>query len=272
MTMIIHHDISLPDAHKRYITVVRRSNMWAWIILSILLHIGLLVVLSKFSHTPQTPLLNTPPILNATLIIPLTPKPSPEHSPPQKPLKAPLTIESAAPLPAAINDERPILEPIEDAAVETPTAIDTPDVSFKNNEPVQTEIMTSQAKIEFQQAQRQALSQYFNQRSDQQLNELSQAQANTYAKEQISPRLFQGTAPLSTPMQDAKIIYDAKIDVDCAKGINQVLATISQFTLHAVVCQQKGNIDPFIQQRLQKVSPQARSNALLPPKRRETKP
>lgn len=273
MTTIIHHDISIPDAHKRSSAVVHRKNMWAWILLSILLHSGLLIALSRFSNPPDTPRPNTPPILNAKLIIPLAPKPGPSPKSPQASLQEPLKIESSKPLPENISNDTSISDVTgKDSVVDMLTPIDTPEVALMKDESAQTDTIKSQAKIAFQHAQRQAMTQYFNQRSGEELDTLSQAQANAYAKEQISPRLFKGTVPLSAQMQDAKLIHDAKIDVDCAKGINQVLATISAFTLQAVVCQQKGDIDPFIQKRLQKLSPQERSSELLTPKRREPKP
>ena len=273
MTMIIHHDISIPDAHKRSSTMVSRTNMWAWIILSILLHSGLLIVLSTFSNPPDTPRLTAPPILNARLIIPLAPKPSPSPEPPREAFKEPLKIESSQLLPETIKNDTSISNVAgEDSVVDVLTPIDTPEVALMKDESAQTDMIKAQAKIAFQRAQRQAMAQYFNQRSGIELDALSRAQANAYAKEQISPRLFKGTVPLSAQMQDAKLIHDAKIDVDCAQGINQVLATISAFTLQAVVCQQKGDIDPFIQKRLQKLSPRERSSELLTPKRREPKP
>lgn len=273
MTMIIHRDISIPNTHKRASTVVRRTNMWSWIILSILLHSGLLIALSTFSNPPDTPRLNTPPILNAKLIIPLTPKLSPSPQLPEEALTEPLKIENAKPAPETIRNDTSISDVAEEGSViDVLTPIDTPEVALMKDESAQTDAIKAQAKIAFEYEQRQAMTQYFNQRSEVELDALSQAHANVYAKEQISPQLFKGTVPLSSPIQDAKIIYDAKIDVDCAKGINQILATMSAFTLQAVVCQQKGDIDPFIQKRLQKQSPQERSNGLLPPKRREPKP
>ena len=91
---------------------------------------------------------------------------------------------------------------------------------------------------------------FFNTFNSAETQEDAQQEASNFATAQISPELFAGAPALTPAQQYAKEIYDAKIDVDCSSGVNKVLATISQFTLHAVVCQDKGNIDVFIQQRL----------------------
>ena len=92
----------------------------------------------------------------------------------------------------------------------------------------------------------------------------AQQAAQQFATDQISPELFPGAPVLTAAEQDAKQLFKAKIDVDCASDLNQILATISQFTIHAVVCQNKGNIDDFIQQRLAKKDSQERLQGLKP--------
>ncbi|MEN8778694.1 MAG: hypothetical protein ABF279_06020, partial [Glaciecola sp.] len=118
-----------------------------------------------------------------------------------------MKIESSQLLPETIKNDTSISNVAgEDSVVDVLTPIDTPEVALMKDESAQTDMIKAQAKIAFQRAQRQAMAQYFNQRSGIELDALSRAQANAYAKEQISPRLFKGTVPLSAQMQDAKLI------------------------------------------------------------------
>lgn len=255
MEPIINDHIPLFDAQERPNTLAQRKHIWIGIIVSIMLHSGLLVVLNTFSSTPAPTLASKAPKMNATLIT--------------------LPVKTLTDLP--VNTINNINENSPANYKHSPSvAITNNPGSYEDNSPIAsntnpiepTEEMQAQTRIQFQQTQRQAITQYFNQQTGDKLNELNQRQATAFAREQISPKLFQGNAPLSIKRQDEKLIYDAKIDVDCAKGINQVLATISMFTLNAVVCQQNGDIDPFIQKRLQKMSSQDRSKSLIPPSRR----
>ena len=76
-----------------------------------------------------------------------------------------------------------------------------------------------------------------------------------FTKAQISPTLLAGPEPLTKEEQFIKTYMQAKIDIDCASGLNQALVIISSFTVGALLCEDKGNVDQFIQQRLAEKKP-----------------
>ncbi len=205
----------------------KKVTWWHIISLSVLAHAMLIagLMLTPFAPTPSQllePALTN--IIQARMIIP------PQANPAVQPTPAP-----------TVNDNAAV------DAVEVTDAVEVKDISTGAvNAPIPiTPVLTATQ-------QTQAINKYFAQFNQQQQNNVSQMAAQAHAKNVISPALFKAPKALSSDAQDARTLYKAKIDVDCASGFNSALAIISQFTIQAVVCQDKGNIDEFIQRRLNK--------------------
>jgi|SaaInl59LU_5_DNA_1037362.scaffolds.fasta_scaffold05193_2 hypothetical protein len=254
---------------------------WGWIMLSIGAHVLVLLILIKFATTPEiSKSLNTAskqrPIIAAkllthariipkinTLAVSPTITPRKAEALPVEPIPADTapadTVQTASPPPQVAS-----LVPqqdTQDIVSEVPHTF-----SFAEAEPVI--FSSSQSRLLSNTTTRAEVQAFFNTFNSAETQEDAQQGANHFAAAQISPELFAGAPVLTPAQQDAKKIYDAKIDVDCSSGVNKVLATISQFTLHAVVCQNKGNIDAFIQHRLAGKDSKERLQGLKPRKQR----
>ena len=235
---------------------------WGWIMASICGHILMVLLLVQFATSPEvstslntaskqrpiiatqlmaytrvTPKIKTP-VINTIVTTPATPPVKPTNLQPIKPIESP-NIE---PRPTKFLPAETMQVP------EKNIALPQHRFSFTNSKPAiltpsQSQLLSNTTTL----TEVQAFFKKFNRAETQ---EDAKQAASNFATAQISPELFTGAPALTPAQQYAKEIYDAKIDVDCSSGVNKVLATISQFTLHAVVCQDKGNIDVFIQQRL----------------------
>lgn len=261
MLFLINHDSFPEESPTLRPLQPPRLIPWGWIMASICGHI-LMVLLVQFSSSPEissplnkqpslSPIINSklmaytrvPPkiktqVVNTIVTTPATPPVKPTNLQPIKPIES-LNIEP--------RPEKSL--PAETMQVpEKNIALPQHSFSFTKSKPA---ILTpSQSQLLSNTTTRTEVQAFFNTFNSAETQEDAKQAASNFATAQISPELFAGAPALTPAQQYAKEIYDAKIDVDCSSGVNKVLATISQFTLHAVVCQDKGNIDVFIQQRL----------------------
>ncbi|HAQ48830.1 MAG TPA: hypothetical protein DCR37_07270 [Glaciecola sp.] len=262
MQFLIYHDSFIELTPPIRPLQPPRLIPWGWIIVSICGHILMVLLLVQFATSPEVskslntaskqrpiiaaelmaytrvpPTIKTP-VVNTMVTTPVTPPVMPTNLQPIKPTESP-----------NIEPRRAKSLPAETMKVpEKNIALPQHSFSFTKSKPA---ILTpSQSQLLSNTTTRAEVQAFFNTFNSAETQEDAQQEASNFATAQISPELFAGAPALTPAQQYAKEIYDAKIDVDCSSGVNKVLATISQFTLHAVVCQDKGNIDVFIQQRL----------------------
>lgn len=260
-----------PATPRPYLT---RPFMWRWIVLSFLLHVLLMALLWQYNLSPSMSLpaadqrikpINKQQIINAQLIVnPLViPKAMPKVIPKVMPKVA--TIDE----PQARNEAEKLTPKLTDVSkAEEANTRDKfesdPNYTFSFNHAEPAILSATRSKLLSDKPLRSEVQEFFNTFNADAAQQNAQQAAQQFATDQISPKLFQGAPVLTAAEQDAKQLFKAKIDVDCASDLNQILATISQFTIHAIVCQNKGNIDDFIQQRLDKKDSQERLRGLKP--------
>lgn len=274
----------LPPATPRpYLT---RPFMWRWIVLSFVLHVLLMALLWQYNLSSSMSLpaadhrikpINKQRIINAQLIVnPMViPKAIPEVMPKAMPKEMSEVIPKIATKATTIDepqarDEAEKLAPkltdiskAEEANTRDKFESD-PNYTFSFNHAEPALLSATRSKLLADGVLRSEVQEFFNTLNTDAAQQNAQQAAQQFATDQISPELFQGAPALTAAEQDAKLLYKAKIDVDCASDLNQILAIISQFTINAVVCQDEGDIDDFIQQRLAKKDAQERLQALKP--------
>lgn len=275
MQFLIHFDAftELPSAPPR--TKSPRQIPWRWIILSIFAHILILLLLLQFNNqlNAQDKLdIQLRPVISAQLLMPeLQIKAEPEAAPETAPEPVPEKIAPKT-MPKQIAEKpepsTPVLAPETLPSVKSSPAIPESQ-TFSFNQAKPDILAPTRSRLLSTTTTRAEVQAFFNSYNSGETQVDALQEANNFATAQISPELFAGVPELSPAEQDAKQIYEAKIDVDCSSDINKVLATISQFTLHAVVCQSNGDIDKFIQQRLAGKDSKARMQGLKPVQQRK---
>lgn len=290
MQFLIHFDAftELPPVPPR--TKSPRQIPWRWIIVSIFAHMLILLLLLQFNNQPngQNKLdIQLRPVISAQLLMPelqikAEPKAALETSPekiapntipkqiaekpePSTPVLAPETLPSVK-SPPALPKAQPPLAPKETLPEQS---IALPQQTFSFSQAKPDILAASRSRLLSTTTTRAEVQAFFNTYNGGETQVDALQEADSFATAQISPELFAGAPELSPAEQDAKQIYEAKIDVDCSSDINKVLATISAFTLHAVVCQSNGDIDTFIQQRLAGKDSKARMQGLKPVQQRK---
>lgn len=278
----------LPPATPRpYLT---RPFMWRWILLSFILHILLMALLWQYNLSSSLSLpaadhrikpIDKQRIINAQLIVnPIViPKAIPEVMPKAMPKEMSEVIPKEMPKiatkattidePQARDEAEKLAPKLTDVSkAEKANTRDkfesAPNYTFSFNRAEPAILSATRSKLLAGKPLRSEVQEFFNTFNADAVQQNAQQAAQQFATDQISPELFPGAPVLTAAEQDAKQLFKAKIDVDCASDLNQILATISQFTIHAVVCQNKGNIDDFIQQRLAKKDSQERLQGLKP--------
>lgn len=262
----------LPPATPRpYLT---RPFMWRWILLSFVLHVLLMALLWQYNLSSSMSLpaadhrikpINKQRIINAQLIVKtkVIPKAMPKEIPKvatkATTIDEPQARDEAEKLAPKLTD----LSKAEEANTRDKFESD-PNYTFSFNHAEPAILSATRSKVLAGKPLRSEVQEFFNTFNADAAQQNAQQAAQQFATDQISPELFPGAPVLTAAEQDAKQLFKAKIDVDCASDLNQILATISQFTIHAVVCQNKGNIDDFIQQRLAKKDSQERLQGLKP--------
>ena len=254
MQLLIHNDSFTELSPIRQPVQSPKLIPWGWLMASMSGHSLLLLLLVKFATSPEsiTGLNKQPelsPIIAAQLVTParIIPKSSEQT---RKPIVESRNVE---PIFQAIPPIQTTLATPAIPATQAPPptkTIETPQQPFSFSETTPSILSPSQSRLLSNTTNRDEIQAFFNTYNTSETQTDALHEAANFARAQISPELFAGAPALSPAEQDAKQILDAKIDVDCASDVNKALAIISQFTLHAVVCQDKGNIDVFIQQRL----------------------
>ena len=262
----------LPSATPRpYLT---RPFMWRWILLSFILHILLMALLWQYNLSSSLSLpaadhrfkpIDKQRIINAQLIV--NPMVIPKAIPKEIPKVA--TKATTIDEPQARDEAEKLAPKLTDVSkAEEANTRDkfesAPNYTFSFNRAEPAILSATRSKLLADKPLRSEVQEFFNTFNADAAQQNAQQAAQQFATDQISPELFPGAPVLTAAEQDAKQLFKAKIDVDCASDLNQILATISQFTIHAVVCQNKGNIDDFIQQRLAKKDSQERLQGLKP--------
>ena len=189
---------------------------------------------------------------------------------PSKPMTAPETLTTVK-SPPALPKSQPQSAPKKTAPKKTPPeqSIALPQQAFSFTQAKPDILTPKHSRLLSTTTKRAEVQAFFNSYNIGETQADALQEAESFATAQISPELFAGVPELTPAEQDAKVIYEAKIDVDCSSDVNKVLATISQFTLHAVVCQSNSNIDTFIQQRLAGKDSQERLQGLKPRQQRK---
>lgn len=262
----------LPPATPRpYLT---RPFMWRWILFSFVLHVLLMALLWQYNLSSSMSLpaadhrikpINKQRIINAQLIVnPIVipkaiPKEIPKVATKATTIDEPQAKDEAEKLAPKLTD----VSKAEEANTRDKFESD-PNYTFSFNRAEPAILSATRSKLLADKPLRSEVQEFFNTFNADAAQQNAQQAAQQFATDQISPELFPGAPVLTAAEQDAKQLFKAKIDVDCASDLNQILATISQFTIHAVVCQNKGNIDDFIQQRLAKKDSQERLQGLKP--------
>lgn len=286
MQFLIHFDAftELPTAPPR--AVSPRLISWRWIIVSIFAHVLMLLLLLQFTNLPNVQEkqdIQLRPVITAQLLMPkLITKAAPETVPkkvspkvkpksitakpePSKPVPAPETLPTVE-SPPALPQSQPPSAPKPTASEQS---IALPQQAFSFTQATPDILSPSHSRLLSATTNRQEVQAFFNSYNSDEAQIDAQQESDNFATAQISPELFAGVPELSPAEQDAKVIYEAKIDVDCSSDVNKLLATISAFTLHAVVCQSNANIDTFIQQRLTGKDSQERLQGLKPIQQRK---
>lgn len=292
MQFLIHFDsiTELPSALPR--TKSPRQIPWRWLMASICGHGLILLLLVKFATSPELPptqnkQVQQSPIMAAQLltrtpVIPaiISPPVQAIVAPPIKTTVAKTVTKTASPdieprkvislpaesMPALASP--PVTKLLQKQEVVPANTIELPQHSFSFSKSKPAILSSAKSRLLSNTTTRAEVQAFFNTLNNTETQVDAQQEAGNFATAQISPELFAGAPVLTPAQQDAKQIFDAKIDVDCSSDVNKVLATISQFTLHAVVCQDKGDIDAFIQQRLAGKDSQERLQGLKPRKQR----
>ena len=101
----------------------------------------------------------------------------------------------------------------------------------------------------------QATRQYLQSQQSSEFAALSANAAAQFQTDLISPELFKAPEPLTKEALAMKTIMQSKIDVDCASTLNQALVIVSAFTIGALLCEDKGDVNYFIEQRLREKHP-----------------
>ena len=248
-------------------STIRQSAWWC----SLVVH-GLLICWIGLHGMASPPADKAPDTLRATLIqmpqpieaasppaVPIhtQPEAQPEAQPKAQPEADTATVTQATPPAVSERASPPELAPTATPPSQTTPAVAVPTFDFRQQQPL---LLKSESAVQDQ------ATEGFSILSQQTLLGLATAEQQAiaaagtesfaqYTKAQISPTLVAGPAPLSKEAQFIKTYMQAKIDIDCASGLNQALVIISSFTVGALLCEDKGNVDEFIQQRLAEKKP-----------------
>ena len=245
----------LPSPSK--IPVASDTSSIQGILVSVCMHILVLGAVVYFSPQLHSKLESTP-IIQAQMLLP-TPHVSPD-TPPEIHKQEVLRAEPTQPL---SQDSEPKSVPADKADIElaveqapeqnaesvikqTPEDLSTvqPNVGFIVQEKNTTTNLFSTLPSGTQEA--------LEQLTLQEQEKIGLLGASNYTKALISPALMPGPKALTDEERTRRIIQKSKIKVDCSSAINQVIAVVSQFTVPAVLCQQNGDFQKFIDRRLKK--------------------
>ncbi len=250
-----------------------------WFVLgSLVTHLIIMAGLAQQHWSVSVDVRVDQPGIQAELIeIPLPPKvaaePAPKNAHPitTKPIPEPVIepavnkaiepevaqpLESLLPRPLLTT---PTLLPAEMISTAMPPnpVVDVPAVDFRSQTPIilqethkATTLLPSTTLLP------QATRDYLHNNQASELAKLTSDASAQYQNDLISPELFKAPAPLTKEALAMKTIMQSKIDIDCASALNQALVIVSAFTVGALLCEDKGDVNAFIEQRLAEKRPQ----------------
>ncbi|MBE1286842.1 MAG: hypothetical protein GJ671_03875 [Alteromonadaceae bacterium] len=164
-------------------------------------------------------------------------------------------LESLVPRPLPTT---PTLLPAEMLSTAMPPnpVVDLPAVDFRSQTPiVLQESFNTNTLLSSTSILPQATRDYLQNNQASELAELSSNTSGQYQIDLISPELFKAPEPLTKEALAMKTIMQSKIDIDCASALNQALVIVSAFTVGALLCEDKGDVNSFIEQRLAEKRP-----------------
>ncbi len=164
--------------------------------------------------------------------------------------------ETLVPPPSPTSPESLPAETFSTAMTPNPV-VDVPKLDFRTQTPIvlqesfKTNTLLSSTSI-----LPKATRDYLQNNQASEFAELSFNASGQYQIDLISPELFKAPEPLTKEALAMKTIMQSKIDIDCASALNQALVMISAFTVGALLCEDKGDVNSFIEQRLAEKRPQ----------------
>jgi hypothetical protein len=130
------------------------------------------------------------------------------------------------------------------------------DINFRNQTPiVLQDSFQGNALLSSTSLLPQATREYLQTQHISHFVELGSNASKQYATDLISPELLKGPEPLAKEALAIKTVMQSKIDIDCASTLNQALVIVSAFTVGALLCEDKGDVNYFIEQRLAEKRP-----------------
>lgn len=278
---IINIDI-LPESSghnaSRMLSKPKESSAGWFILGSLVTHLIIMVGFAQQHWAVPVDVKDDQPRIQAQLIeIPLPPKVAAE--PPKnnlnpvttKPIPEPViepavkkAIEPEIAQPLESHALRPLpttpeLSPVEvlNTAMSPNPVVDLPEVDFRSQTPVVLqETHKANTLLPSTTLLPQATRDYLQNNQASKFAKLTSDSSAQYQNDLISPELFKAPAPLTKEALAMKTIMQSKIDIDCASALNQALVIVSAFTVGALLCEDKGDVNSFIEQRLAEKRPQ----------------
>ncbi len=270
----LFHIDTLPDQKghdtARFLSKFAPDSIGWFILASILIHIAIMTGLAQ--QTWMTPSSSSDArhgiraqLIEVPLSVPVTAKVNTTHVTHVEEKKQarvepelPQILEELEPANLAIT---PSLTATIEAAPAMPK-VATSDINFRNQTPIVLQdsfqgnaLLSSTSILSSTSLLPQTTREYLQNQHISHFVELGSNASKQYATDLISPELLKGPEPLTKEALAIKTVMQSKIDIDCASTLNQALVIVSAFTVGALLCEDKGDVNYFIEQRLAEKRP-----------------